>query len=148
MRLEHVPRAFVPGERRELVTQAAGKSDRVTAARPEVRCGDQRAALERLAHGGNARAPHERHVGERHEVGICLAGVAHCAGEARAHALGRARADADCAAFRLEDARGLLGARTNHGEHAMHLGSQMARSLHGDRHAVRQRMLELVGTEA
>src|SRR6267143_4167037 len=42
----------------------------------------------------------------------------------------------------------LIGAGPGDGDHPVQFGLQMARRLHGDGYAVRQRVLQLVGTEA
>src|SRR6185503_10061464 len=39
-------------------------------------------------------------------------------------------------------------ARLDHGEHLVHFRQEIAQRLHRDRHAVRQRMAQLVGAEA
>src|SRR4029077_10938217 len=70
------------------------------------------------------------------------------AGEARSHAFGSVFAQRHLAAFFPELRGKRIGTRLGDGDHPVQLGLQMARRLHGDGYAVRQRVLQLVRTEA
>src|SRR5207302_10965337 len=103
---------------------------------------------ESRAHRGNRRTAHERHIAQRHQVAVGFTRGAGRAREARSHALGGVFAHRHLAAFYLELRGKLVGARLGDGNDPVEFGLQMARRLHDDGYAVRQRVLQLVGTEA
>src|SRR3954471_10047016 len=146
--LQYALGALVPARSDELLEKNSGDADRVAAPCAPVRRRERRAREERVAHRGDGGGAHERHVGERDEVALDSACRAHCAGEARAHAVGRLLAYHDPAALFLQNRNEIAGSSLHHGEYVLDYGAQVTRGLQRDRHAVRQAMRQLIGAEA
>src|SRR5260221_3288116 len=142
---QHMPGALVAGEGNEVLIKSTSDAHRMPAPRAEVRRREPRALLERLAHGGDGARAHERHVGERHHIGVGLARGTRRAGEARGHAFMRVRAPHGFATFRPEAAP--LGVGSDDADHARQLGLEVARGLDCDRNAMGQRVAQLVRAE-
>src|SRR5574341_879222 len=131
-------RSFVALQREQLGAVFLTDADRVTPPRAKVRRHQSRAARERIAHRGDRRAAHERHVAERDEVAVRLPCLPYRAGEARAHAFGGVLAHDDFTPLVLQRRGQWVACRPHDGDYAGNLELQMPRRLHGDRYAVRQ----------
>ncbi len=148
VRGEELARAFVAVGSDELLEEGSRDSDRVPAARAEVGRGERRARSDGITHRGDRARAHERHVGERDQIAVGLAGGARRAGEACPHSVGGVVAHHDLAAY----SESASASRSDPGLHdrksPRNHRMQVARGLHRDGHAVRQAMAELVGPEA
>lgn len=146
--LHHCTRTAVTTEGQQVVQKAPAETHRM-AAFALIRRRHQSLPLRQpLGDLRNGRRTDARHVGQRDDPARSITRFGNAMGKAHAHTLIRIRADPNRTAFNFEHlAQGVIP-RPHHGQHFQTSLTQIACGMGSHRHAILQRMQQLVAAKA